>query len=75
MIYDAGEYDVAVIGAGHAGCEAALASSRLGMKTLLFSISLECVANMPCNPHIGGTSKGHLVREIDCLRWRDGKEY
>ena len=67
MKYDAGEYDVAVIGAGHAGCEAALATARLGMKTAMFSISLEAVANMPCNPHIGGTSKGHLVREIDAL--------
>ena len=67
MSYFAGEYDVAVIGAGHAGCEAGLASARLGMKTLVFSISLEAVANMPCNPHIGGSSKGHLVREIDCL--------
>ena len=67
MSYNAGKYDIAVIGAGHAGCEAALACSRLGMKTLLFSISLECIANMPCNPHIGGTSKGHLVREIDAL--------
>ncbi len=67
MSYFAGEYDVAVIGAGHAGCEAGLASARLGLKTLVFSISLEAVANMPCNPHIGGSSKGHLVREIDCL--------
>ena len=67
MGYKAGKFDVAVIGAGHAGCEAALAAARLGMKTLIFSISLECVANMPCNPHIGGTSKGHLVREIDSL--------
>ena len=67
MSYFAGEYDVAVIGAGHAGCEAGLASARLGMKTLVFSISLDAVANMPCNPHIGGSSKGHLVREIDCL--------
>ena len=65
--YYAGEYDVVVIGAGHAGCEAALASARLGMKTAIFSISLEAVANMPCNPHIGGSSKGHLVREIDAL--------
>lgn len=73
MSYFAGEYDVAVIGAGHAGCEAALASSRLGMKTLVFSISLEAVANMPCNPHIGGSSKGHLVREIDCLGGEMGK--
>ena len=73
MKYDAGKYDIAVIGAGHAGCEAALAASKLGMKTLLFSISLECVANMPCNPHIGGTSKGHLVREIDALGGEMGK--
>ena len=73
MKYDAGEYDVAVIGAGHSGCEAALACSRLGKKTLLFSISLEVVANMPCNPNIGGTSKGHLVREIDCLGGEMGK--
>ena len=67
MSYYAGDYDIAVIGAGHAGCEAALAAARLGMKTLVFSISLEAVANMPCNPHIGGSSKGHLVREIDAL--------
>ncbi len=73
MKYDAGKYDIAVIGAGHAGCEAALAAARLGMKTLLFSISLECIANMPCNPHIGGTSKGHLVREIDALGGEMGK--
>ena len=73
MKYDAGEYDVAVIGAGHAGCEAALAAARLGMKTLIFSISLEAVANMPCNPHIGGSSKGHLVREIDALGGEMGK--
>lgn len=67
MSYYAGKYDVAVVGAGHAGCEAALAAARMGKKTLMFSISLEAVANMPCNPHIGGSSKGHLVREIDCL--------
>ena len=67
MSYNAGDYDIVVIGAGHAGCEAALAAARLGMRTLMFSISLECIANMPCNPHIGGTSKGHLVREIDAL--------
>ena len=73
MSYFAGKYDVAVIGAGHAGCEAGLASARLGMKTLVFSISLECVANMPCNPHIGGSSKGHIVREIDCLGGEMGK--
>ena len=73
MEYNAGKYDVAVIGAGHAGCEAGLATARLGLKTLIFSISLECVANMPCNPHIGGTSKGHLVREIDSLGGEMGK--
>ena len=73
MSYYAGKYDVAVVGAGHAGCEAALAAARMGMKTLMFSISLEAVANMPCNPHIGGSSKGHLVREIDCLGGEMGK--
>ena len=73
MKYNAGKFDIAVIGAGHAGCEAALATSRMGMKTLLFSISLEAVANMPCNPHIGGSSKGHLVREIDALGGEMGK--
>jgi tRNA uridine 5-carboxymethylaminomethyl modification enzyme len=73
MSYYAGEYDIAVIGAGHAGCEAALASARLGKKTLMFSISLDAVANMPCNPHIGGSSKGHLVREIDALGGEMGK--
>ena len=73
MSYFAGEYDIAVIGAGHAGCEAALAAARMGMKTLIFSISLEAVANMPCNPHIGGSSKGHLVREIDALGGEMGK--
>jgi len=71
--YFAGKYDVAVIGAGHAGCEAGLAAARMGMKTLVFSISLECIANMPCNPHIGGSSKGHIVREIDCLGGEMGK--
>ncbi len=73
MKYNAGKYDVAVIGAGHAGCEAALATARMGFKTLLFSISLEAVANMPCNPHIGGSSKGHLVKELDCLGGEMGK--
>lgn len=67
MGYSLGEYDVIVIGAGHAGCEAALASSRLGKKTAVFVINLDTLANMPCNPSIGGTSKGHLVREIDAL--------
>ena len=73
MKYNAGEYDIAVIGAGHAGCEAALASARMEMKTVLFSTSLDVVANMPCNPHIGGSSKGHLVRELDCLGGEMGK--
>jgi tRNA uridine 5-carboxymethylaminomethyl modification enzyme len=62
-----GTYDVAVIGAGHAGCEAALASARLGMKTVMFSINLDSLAMLPCNPSIGGTGKGHLVREVDAL--------
>lgn len=65
--YCLGEYDVIVIGAGHAGCESALASARLGKKTAAFVINLDTLANMPCNPSIGGTSKGHLVREIDAL--------
>ena len=73
MEYNAGEFDVAVIGAGHAGCEAGLATARLGLKTLVFSISLEAVANMPCNPHIGGSSKGHLVKELDALGGEMGK--
>lgn len=62
-----GEYDVIVVGAGHAGCEAALAAARMGQKTLMFSMNLEAIAMMPCNPSIGGTGKGHLVREIDAL--------
>lgn len=73
MEYNAGNFDIAVIGAGHAGCEAGLAAARMGFKTLVFSISLEAVANMPCNPHIGGSSKGHLVKELDCLGGEMGK--
>lgn len=71
--YFAGEYDVAVIGAGHAGIEAALASARLGCKTAIFTINLDAVGNCPCNPSIGGTAKGHLVREIDALGGEMGK--
>ena len=66
-------YDVAVVGAGHAGCEAALAAARLGMETILFTVSVDSIALMPCNPNIGGTSKGHLVREIDALGGEMGK--
>ena len=67
MTYLAGQCDIAVIGAGHAGIEAALAAARLGLHTILFTINLDAVGNMPCNPAIGGTGKGHLVREIDAL--------
>ena len=67
MDYFAGEYDIAVIGAGHAGIEAALAAARLGLRTLCFTVNLDAVGNMPCNPAIGGTGKGHLVRELDAL--------
>ncbi len=65
--FHAGDFDVIVVGAGHAGCEAALATSRMGMKTLMLTMSLDSIADMPCNPNIGGTGKGHLVREIDAL--------
>ncbi len=67
MTYHAGDYDIAVVGAGHAGIEAALAAARLGLSTVVFTINLDAVGNMPCNPAIGGTGKGHLVREIDAL--------
>jgi len=66
-------YDIAVVGAGHAGCEAALAAARLGMKTIVITLNLDSIANMPCNPSIGGTAKGHLVREIDALGGEMGK--
>ena len=71
--YNAGEYEVAVIGGGHAGVEAALSSARLGCKTIMFTISVDWVGNMPCNPSIGGTAKGHLVRELDALGGEMGK--
>ena len=67
MTYDAGEYDIAVVGAGHAGIEAGLAAARMGLRTVVFTINLDAVGNMPCNPAIGGTGKGHLVRELDAL--------
>ena len=73
MEYYAGEYDIVIIGAGHAGCEAALASARLGCRTVVFAINLDSIANMPCNPSIGGTAKGHLVREVDALGGEMGK--
>ena len=73
MKYNAGKFDVAVIGAGHAGIEAALASARLGCSTVIFTINMDAVGNCPCNPSIGGTAKGHLVREIDALGGEMGK--
>ncbi|MCH5299743.1 MAG: tRNA uridine-5-carboxymethylaminomethyl(34) synthesis enzyme MnmG [Ruminococcus sp.] len=73
MEYNAGKYDVAVIGAGHAGIEAALASARLGCNTAIFTINMDAVGNCPCNPSIGGTAKGHLVREVDALGGEMGK--
>lgn len=66
-------YDVVVVGAGHAGCEAALACARLGLETMMFTVSVDSIALMPCNPNIGGSSKGHLVREIDALGGEMGK--
>jgi len=73
MLYTYESYDIVVIGAGHAGCEAALAAARLGCKTLVFTVSIDSIAMMPCNPNIGGTSKGHLVREVDALGGEMGK--
>ena len=73
MIYTLEEYDVCVIGAGHAGCEAALAAARLGLKTAIFTLSLDCIANMPCNPCIGGSAKGQIVCEIDALGGEMGR--
>ena len=66
-------YDIAVVGAGHAGCEAALACARLGLETIMFTVSVDSIALMPCNPNIGGSSKGHLVREVDALGGEMGK--
>lgn len=73
MSYDGGNYDVIVIGAGHAGCEAALAAARMGCSTLMITINLDMVAFMPCNPSIGGPAKGHVVREIDALGGEMGR--
>ena len=73
MNYNAGQFDIAVIGAGHAGIEAALAAARMGLRTVCFTINLDAVGNMPCNPAIGGTGKGHLVREVDALGGEMGK--
>ena len=72
-MYEAQTIDIAVIGGGHAGCEAALAAARMGKNTVLFAITLDSIAMMPCNPSIGGSSKGHLVREIDALGGQMGK--
>ena len=66
-------YDVVVVGAGHAGCEAALACARLGLETIVFTVSVDSIALMPCNPNVGGSSKGHLVRELDALGGEMGK--
>ena len=73
MGYQAGEFDVIVVGAGHAGCEAALASARMGCSTLCLTINLDTIAFMPCNPSIGGPAKGHVVREMDALGGEMGR--
>ena len=73
MNYIEENYDVAIVGAGHAGCEAALACARLGLETIVFTVSVDSIALMPCNPNIGGTSKGHLVRELDALGGEMGR--
>ena len=73
MNYFADNYDVAIIGAGHAGIEAALVSAKLGCKSVIFTVSADWIGNMPCNPSIGGTAKGHLVRELDALGGEMGK--
>ena len=67
--------DVCVVGAGHAGCEAALACARMGLETVIFTVSVDSIALMPCNPNIGGSSKGHLVREVDALGGENGEKY
>ena len=72
-MYKRQEYDIAVVGAGHAGCEAAAATAKMGFRTVLFAINLDSVANMACNPNIGGTAKGQLVREVDALGGIMGK--
>ena len=73
MVYTAGKYDIIVIGAGHAGCEAALAAARMGLNTLICTMNFDNIALMPCNPSVGGPAKGHLVREIDALGGEMGK--
>src|SRR5574344_747200 len=73
MSYTYENYDVVVVGAGHAGCEAALASARLSLNTIMFTVSVDSIALMPCNPNVGGSSKGHLVKEIDALGGEMGK--